>query len=299
MLQKVLNVVRDSFQIWGQAKASLMSAALTYYTMISLSPILVLAVAIAGRFYGESLAQSELISQIALFTSPDVANTVSQLITNTSEPQSGLIASLLSFGVLFYGASGVFTMLHDTFNIIWDVPYDDRSGIWYTIRQRLVGIGMVISVGILLLAAILLGTVFGAISDWLYRELPNFSGNIYLAERGVTFLLIPILFMGINRGLPEAKMTWWDVLIPSFLTAMLLLASRTLIGLYLQFSSTSAVYGAAGSLVVLLVWVYMIGLIVFYGAALCRAFAEQFGSRQISGAVTSGSLFSKPATSDQ
>lgn len=281
MIQKVLNVIKDSFQIWGQAKASLMSAALTYYTMISLSPILILAVAIAGRFYGESLAQSELIEQIALFTSADVAETVSQLITHTSEPQSGLIASLLSFGILFYGASGVFTMLHDTFNIIWDVPYTHRSGIWYTIRQRLVGIGMVISVGLLLLAAILLGTIFGAISDWIYRQLPGIHVNLYLAERGVTFLIVPLLFMAINRGLPEAKITWWDVLIPSFLIAMLLLGSRNLIGLYLQFSTTSAVYGAAGSLVILLVWVYMIGLIVFYGAALCRAFSEQFGSRQV------------------
>ncbi|MFT5100893.1 MAG: membrane protein [Cellvibrionaceae bacterium] len=287
MLQKVLNVIRDSFQIWGQAKASLMSAALTYYTMISLSPILVLAVAIAGRFYGEALVQGELISQIAQFTSPEVAGTVSELITNTSEPQSGLIAGLLSFGILFYGASGVFTMLHDTFNIIWDVPYDNRSGYWYTIKQRLVGIGMVLSVGLLLVISILLGAMIGVISDWIYTELPLFSGRLYLAERGITFLITPLLFMGINRGLPEAQMTWWDVLIPSFLTAMILLGSRSLIGLYLQFSSTSAVYGAAGSLVVLLVWVYMTGLIVFFGAALCRAFAEQFGSRQTGGSVTS------------
>lgn len=283
MLQKVLNVIKDSFQIWGKAKASLMSAALTYYTMISLSPILVLAVAIAGRFYGEALVQSELIEQIALFTSADVANTVADLITNTSEPQSGLIAGILSFLILFYGASGVFTMLHDTFNIIWDVPYDDRSGYWYTIKQRLVGIGMVLAVGILLMISILMGTIISAVSEWIYAELPNFSGSLYLAERGVTFLIIPLLFMAINRALPEAEMTWWDVLIPSFITAMLLLGSRSLIGLYLQFSTTSAVYGAAGSLVILLVWVYMIGLIVFYGAALCRAFAEQFGSRQVSG----------------
>lgn len=282
MLQKVLNVIRDSFQIWGKAKASLMSAALTYYTMISLSPILVLAVAIAGRFYGETLVQSELLDQIAQFTSPEVANTVAELITNTSEPQSGLIAGILSFAILFYGASGVFTMLHDTFNIIWDVPYDHRSGYWYTIKQRLVGISMVLSVGLLLLISILLGTIVGVISDWLYTNMPNFSGSIYLAERGVTFLLIPVLFMAINRGLPEAKMTWWDVLIPSFLSSMLLLGSRNLISLYLQFSSTSAVYGAAGSLVILLIWVYMIGMIVFYGAALCRAFSEQFGSKQVS-----------------
>ena len=101
MLQKVLNVIKDSFQIWGQAKASLMSAALTYYTMISLSPTLVLAVAIAGRFYRESIVQSELISQIAQFTSPEVASTVAELITNTSRPQSGIIAGLLSFVILF------------------------------------------------------------------------------------------------------------------------------------------------------------------------------------------------------
>lgn len=279
MFEKIFKVVQDSFQIWSKAKASLMAAALTYYTMLSLSPILILAVAIAGRVYGESLVEGELLSQIADFTSAEVANTVKELITNTSQPETGFVASLLSFGVLFFGASGVFTMVSDTFNIIWGVPYDDRSGFWYSLQQRLIGVAMVLSVGLLLLASILISTLIAAVGAWTTTMLPAVSGSLYLAERGITFLLVPLIFMGINRGLPNAKMTWWDVMIPSFITAMLVLGSRSLINFYLQFSSTSAVYGAAGSLVVLLAWVYMIGLIVFYGAALCRAFAEQFGSR--------------------
>ncbi|MEM8857718.1 MAG: YihY/virulence factor BrkB family protein [Chloroflexota bacterium] len=281
MLRKIFNVAQDSFQIWGQAKASLMAAALTYYTMLSLSPILILAVAIAGRFYGDSLVEGELLTQIAQFTSQEVADTIKQLITNPSQPEAGFVAGLLSFGVLFFGASSVFTMLSDTFNIIWGVPYDDRSGFWYSLRQRLIGVAMVLSVGLLLLASILISTILGIISEWFIEWFPNMSGGLFLVERGITFLLVPLIFMAINRGLPEAKMTWWDVMIPSFITAMLVLGSRGLINLYLQFSSTSAVYGAAGSLVVLLAWVYMVGMIVFFGAALCRAFSEQFGSRSV------------------
>ncbi len=280
MVQKLFTMLTQSFKIFGQSKATIMSAALTYYTMLSLSPILILAVAIAGYFYGDTLVQGELIGQIAAFTSQEVADTVAQLITNTSQPESGIIASLLSFLILFYGASNLFTMLHDTFNIIWGVPYDYRSTWWYSIRQRLIGVGMVLIVGLLLLATMLLGTLLGSLSDYIAAGFPNLVGGLRLAERGVTFLLTPLIFVGINRGLPDADITIWDVLIPSFVIAMLLLASRSLIGLYLQFSSTSAVYGAAGSLVVLLAWVYMIGLIVFYGAALCRAFSEQFGSKQ-------------------
>lgn len=281
MLVKIYTVIENSFEIWGKAKASLMAAALTYYTMLSLSPILVLAVAIAGRVYGDSLVEGELLTQIADFTSQEVADTVKELITNTNQPETGFVAGALSFGVLFYGASSVFTMVSDTFNIIWGVPYDDRSGFWYSFQQRLIGVAMVLSVGLLLLASILISTIIGIISEWTTELIPAISGSLYLAERGITFLLVPLIFMAINRGLPNAKMTWWDVMIPSFITGMLVLGSRSLINLYLQFSSTSAVYGAAGSLVVLLAWVYMIGLIVFYGAALCRAFAEQFGSRAV------------------
>ncbi|MEM9773421.1 MAG: YihY/virulence factor BrkB family protein [Chloroflexota bacterium] len=279
MLVKIYAVFVNSFEIWGEAKASMMAAALTYYSMLSLSPILVLAVAIAGRVYGDTLVEGELLNQIAEFTSQEVANTVEELITNTSQPETGFVASALSFGVLFFGASGVFTMVSDTFNIIWGVPYDDRSGFWYSLQQRLIGVSMVLSVGLLLLVSILISTVISIVSEWTTDLIPAISGDLYLLERSITFLLVPLIFMAINRGLPRTKMTWWDVMIPSFITGMLVLGSRSLINLYLQFSSTSAVYGAAGSLVVLLAWVYMIGLIVFYGAALCRAFAEQFGSR--------------------
>ena len=280
MVQKLFDFIAQSFRIFGRARATIMAAALTYYTLLSLSPILILTVAIAGYFYGESLVQGEVLGQIAQFTSQDVADTVADLITNTSRPESGITASILSFLVLFYGASNLFTMLHDTFNIIWDVPYSHRSTWWYTIRQRLIGVAMVLSVGLLLLAVMILGSVLGALRGYVATEFPNLSGTLFLVERSITFLLVPLIFTGINRALPDSDVTWWDVLIPSFITAMLLLGSRSLISLYLQFSSTSAVYGAAGSLVVLLAWVYMMGLIVFYGAALCKAFAEQFGSQQ-------------------
>ena len=280
MPQKSLTVLAQSFRIFGRARATLMAAALTYYTMLSLSPMLILTVAIAGYFYGEAIVQGEVLNQIAQFTSPDVADTVADLITNTGRPESGIIAGLLSFLILFYGASNLFTMLHDTFNIIWDLPYDHRSTWWYTIRQRLIGVGMVIVVGVLLLAFMVVGSVFGAIGDYLAAEFPNLASVLFLAERGSSFFLVPLIFVGINQWLPDNNPTLWDVLIPSFITAMLMLASRNLISLYLQFSTSSAVYGAAGSLVVLLVWVYMMGLIVFYGAALCKAFAEQFGSQQ-------------------
>lgn len=280
MLEKVITVLTQSFRVFGRARATLMAAALTYYTLLSISPLLILTVAIAGYFYGDALVEAEVLDQIAQFTSEEVANTVKELVTNTTQPESGIIATLLSFSILFYGASNLFTMLHDTFNIIWDLPYSLRSTWWYAIRQRLIGIAMVLVVGLLLLAFMVLGSVLGAIGDYVVTEFPTLANGIFLAERGSTFLLVPLIFVGINIWLPDTNPTLWDVLIPSFITAMLLLGSRTLISLYLQFSSTSAVYGAAGSIVVLLAWVYMMGSIVFYGAALCKAFAEQFGSQQ-------------------
>jgi membrane protein len=252
-----------------------MSAALAYFTMLSLAPLLIMAIAIAGFVFGNKMAEAEIIELAARFTTEEIAGIIANLIKNASRPATGIVAGTISVAVLLFGASGVFSQLHDTFNDIWQVPAEKRSGILFTIRQRLIGILMVLIAGILLLASNVLSTLLSTIAE----SYPKAISWLNLADRSVSYLLMPFVISLIYWLIPSTKIEYRDVLPAAMLTAILISVSRYLIQLYLQFSKTSEVYGAAGSLVVLLVWVYMTGLVVFYGAAFCRAWAEIFGSR--------------------
>lgn len=288
MIRRIWNLIFSSFAIWGNARASLMSAAMTYFTMLSLAPLLVIAIAIAGQFYGDRLAKQEIIEQVTRFTTDDIAQTVAQLIANTSRPESGLIAGVVSISILVFGASGVFTQLQDTFNEIWDVPDEKRQGMLRQIKNRLAGILMVFIVGVILLTTLGLSTALSALSAAVH-ELPTFESGLEWADTGVSFLLIPFVLALMFWLIPKTEVDWHDVWPAAILTALLLSLSKFLIGLYLQFSTTSEVYGAAGSLVVLLIWVYMGGLVLFYGAAFSRAWSENFGTRYANREITHNS----------
>ncbi len=280
MAKRIWKLIQRSFIIWGQANSSRMAAALTFFTVLSLAPLLVMAIGIAGFIYGDQAAEQEIIQRVSEFTSDDIATIIGGLIKNASqEPESGLIASSISLFILVFAASGVFSQLHDTFNEIWHVPIEDRSGWWFLVRTRLIGIAVVFVAGVLLLATIILSTVLEAFGDWWVEFYPNAVRWILLADRGVAFLLTPLVLSVLFWLLPVTKVQWRDVWPAGLLTAALIALSRFLIGFYLRFSSTSEAYGAAGSLVVLLIWVYVTGMVVFYGAAFSHAWAQVFGSR--------------------
>jgi len=157
MVKRIWKLVQKSFVIWGQANASRMAAALTFFTVLSLAPLLVMAIGIAGFIYGDQVAEQEIIQRVSEFTSDEIATIIGGLIKNASlQPESGLIASTISLAVLLFAASGVFSQLSFTFNEIWHVPVENRSGWLFLIRSRLTGIALVLVAGILLLATIIL-----------------------------------------------------------------------------------------------------------------------------------------------
>ena len=261
-----------------------MSAALTYYTMLSLAPLLMIAIALAGYLFDEGLARSEIIEQVGRFTTESIAQTVASIITNATRekqlnPSTGLIAGSISLFVLFFGASGVFTQLYDTFNDIWKVPSSKRAGIWFTVQERLVGIGMVLFVGIMLLVAILLSTLVDNLGEYFQENYPTLISYLHLAERGVSYLAFPCLLALMFWLIPATKVEFRDVWPAAMLTAILIGLSRYIIEAYVTMSITNEVYGPAGSLVVLLIWVYMTGMVLFYGASFSHAWAQTFGSR--------------------
>ncbi len=255
-----------------------MAAALSYYTMLSLSPLLVIAVTTAGLIFGDQLAQSELLEQIGMIMTPEIADTFRTILRNSSRVQRGIIAGSISMVVLFFGASGAFAQLYDTLNVIWNVNLEQRSGIGYLVRQRLLGFLMVLLIGLLLTASMVLGATVTILSTRFANLVPEVVDWLSWIQRWSTLLVIPFLFMALFKLLPARKIAWRDVWLGGLLTGGAFILSRQLIGLYLQTSSVTSVYGAAGSLVILLIWVYFSSMIMFFGAAFCRVYAEMFGS---------------------
>lgn len=246
--------------------------------MLSLAPLLLIAIAIAGYVFDDQLVESEIIDNVRQFTTPDVAATVAGVIKNATAPSSGLLASTISLMVLLYGASGVFTQLFDTFNDIWSVPVASRRGFRFTIRKRLVGVLMVLVAGILLLGTLALGSVIAYLNGLMGGKFPQLTTWLNLIDRGLSFVLMPLVLTTIFWFFPNVKVRWLEMLPAAVLTSAMFAASRYLTNFYLQFSSTSEIYGAAGSLVVLLIWVYITGLVVFFGASFSCAWSRSFGS---------------------
>jgi len=277
MFMKICKLIFESFKIWSDARASQMAAATTYYAMLSLAPTLMISIAIASYIFDGQLAEAEIIEAIREFTSPEIAQTIAGLIRRANLPQSGVVAGTFSVAIFLLGASGVFSQLYDTFNYIWHVD-GKKQGFWFGIQKRGIGILMVLMVGLLLIGALVLNSFQAYVTDLMH-------GNalllywVNLADRGVTFLLFPIMFSLLFWFIPATKVRMWDVIPAGILTSMMVMGSRYIIQLYLKFSSTSEVYGAAGSLVVMLIWIYIITMVLFYGASFSHAWSLTFGSR--------------------
>jgi len=277
MFTKIWQLVFESFKIWSDARASQMAAATTYYAMLSLAPTLMISIAIASYIFDGQLAEAEIIEAIREFTTPEIAQTIAGLIQRANLPQSGVVAGTFSVVIFLLGASGVFSQLYDTFNYIWHVD-GKKQGFWFGIQKRGIGILMVLLVGLLLIGALVLNSFQAYVTELM-------DGNaillywLNLADRGVTFLLFPIMFSLLFWFIPATKVRMWDVIPAGILTSMMVLGSRYIIQLYLKFSSTSEVYGAAGSVVVMLIWIYIITMVLFYGASFSHAWSLTFGSR--------------------
>ena len=277
MFVKIWQLIFESFKIWSDARASQMAAATTYYAMLSLAPTLMIAIAIASYIFDGQLAEAEILEATREFTTPENAQIIAGLIQRASLPQSGIVAGTFSIGIFLIGASGVFSQLYDTFNYIWHVDAK-KQGFWFGVQKRGIGILMVLMAGLLLVGALALNSLQGYVTELAdgYQMLQYW---LNLADRGVTFLLFPIMFSLLFWFVPATKVRIWDVVPAGILTSMMVLGSRYIIQLYVKFSSTSEVYGAAGSLVVMLIWIYIITMVLFYGASFSHAWSLTFGSR--------------------
>ncbi len=255
------------------------AAALAYYTVFSIAPLLIIAIAIAGFVFGEEAAQGQIVERLETEVGPSVANTIQMLIVNISQPQSGIIATVLGVATILWGASTIFAHLKTALNTIWNVSLPPKRGVMALVADRLLSLLMVLGVGFLLIlfltASAVLAAVNDIISDWLHTPESLWHQIDFL----LSFVLMMVLFACMFKFLPDVKIAWGDVWIGAAITALLFTICKILIGFYLGKSAVASAYGIAGSFVVLLLWINYSAQILFFGAEFTQVWANRYGSR--------------------
>lgn len=287
ILKAIFELLRDAALRWSEDKASIFAAALAYYTVFSLAPLLVLGVAIAGRILSEASVQQMIYEYTFNSLGPEIANLASQLLSGAAgRDTSDVWATVISTLVLLWGATGVFNHLKRALNTIWGVEPELPTGLHgaiYFIKTRGLASLMVLGVGFLFIAVFVLNTIIATLDQFvmlLFPELALHLDNTIISL--VLGLFVPTTaFALIFKALPDAQVAWRDVWLGALVTAVLFAAGNSLIGIYLRFSGTASAYGAAGSLIVLLLWIYYSAQIFFYGAEFTQVFANRYGSKVV------------------
>jgi membrane protein len=273
-------LVKQTATKWTEDEASVLGAALSYYSIFSLGPIVLVAIAIAGAVFGEEAARGELLSQLHGLLGGTGAKVVEGLIASAHKPGAGLIATIIGVATLLAAAVGVVVQLKDALNKIWDVPREELpTGVRGFVHKYVVSLAAVIAMGILLMVSVIVTTVIAATGKYLAPYLPLPELGLQLATAVASFALVALLFAIMFKFLPDTKVQWRDVAVGAVVTALLFTLGKSVIGLYIGKQSFTSTYGAAGSLIALLVWVYYSAQIVFFGAEFTSVFAHEHGSR--------------------
>ncbi len=276
-IRSTFKLLKQAFQEWQQDQASLLAAALAYYTVFSITPLLVIAIAIAGAVFGQDTARREILEQINGLVGEQGAQAIEMALANADQPQLSSAASIISVVVLLIGASGVFAQLQQALNTVWNVKTKPDAGIGEFIRKRLLSFGMVLTIGFLLLVSLIISAMLSGISKLEINLLPGFTILWQLLNLAISFGFISLLFALIYKYLPDVKIRWQDVWVGAIITALLFTLGKFLIGLYLGRGSFASSYGAAGSLIVFLAWVFYSAQILLFGAEFTQVYARKYG----------------------
>lgn len=276
----VLSIVKEAFADWKDDNAPRLGAALAYYTVFSLAPLLVIAIAIAGLAFGHEAAQGRIVAEIQGLIGKAGAEAVQGMLESARKPSSSVWAAILGTVTLILGASGAFTELRGALNVVWEAPPKPGGGIWGAIRDRLLSFTMVVVLGFLLLVSLAMSAGLAAVHGFSVGLWPGAKVLLEIANAAFSFGVVTVLFAAIFKLLPDTKIAWRDVWAGAATTAALFTVGKTLIGLYLGKSSIASAYGAAASLAIILAWVYYAAQILFFGAELTQVYAHRHGSRR-------------------
>jgi len=275
--------LREVVQKWSNDNALTLGAALAYYTVFSIAPLLVLVIAVAGLVFGRAAAQGEIVTQIQGMLGTAGAELIESMIKRASEPASGVIATVVSLVTMFFGASGVFGQLQGSLNRIWGADTQRRRGMKGQLQRRAASFSMILGVGFLLLVSLALSATISGLHGVIDEYLTVPSELLSVANLSVSFLIITALFAMIFKALPDARIEWRDVWLGAAVTAVLFTIGKSLLGIYLGRAGVTSVYGAAGSLVLVLLWVYYSAQLLFLGAEFTEVYSRRYGSRKQAG----------------
>jgi len=278
-------LLKLSFQDWKEDKASRLSAALAYYTIFSLAPMLLIILAVTSLFWSRDAVQGQVLNQVEGLVGAEGRTFISDLLTSASSPARGIFGTIVGVVTLIFGALGVFNELHNALNTIWEVEEEEETksgfieGIKKILFGRLLSFGMILGIGFLLLVSLVISAGLSAVQETVGNAVPVSEILLQIVNLVISIGVITVLFALIFKFLPDAEIAWRDVWLGAFVTALLFSLGKFLIGLYLGNSAVASSFGAAGSLVLLLLWIYYSAQILLFGAEFTQVYANQYGSK--------------------
>jgi membrane protein len=282
-LQQARHLLKETFKQWKENDPFNNSIIIAYYTIFSLPDLLVIIINIAGYFYDKQQITTQLSAQIQSVMGGDTAKDIESIIGKASEKKATIVSSILGIATLLFGATGVFYELQQMLNKIWKVKVKPKTKqkIFALLRDRLFSFGLILVVGFLLLVSLVLSAGLSAVSSWVATHWSE-SWNILFRMLDITISIgiITVLFAAIFKFLPDASVKWKDVWVGALLTALLFVIAKFALGLYFGQSSFSSMYGAAGSIVLIMLWVSYAGLILLFGSEFTHVYMHQHGSRK-------------------
>ena len=282
----IWRLLSSTVNAWLDDYAPSMGAALAFYTLFSIAPLLLIVISVAGFFFGEAAARAEIFAQISLMVGEDSATTLDLVLKSLDKPAASLVGMLVGLGTLLVGATTVFVELQNAMDRIWQVPLrPDFSGVRDFFRVRLLSLGLVLGIGFLLLVSLVLSALMAALGKWWAPWFGEFAVVADAVNFVLTLAFITAVFAMIYKWMPRTHVAWRDVWIGALITALLFTVGKTLIGLYIGRSAVASVFGAASSLVVLLLWVYYSAQVFLLGAEFTWVFAQRGQPKPVAPAI--------------
>jgi membrane protein len=277
-LRRIGPMLKDTASQWSEDEAARLAASLALYTMLSIAPLLVIAVSVAGMVFGEEAARGQITQQIGTVVGPQAGKSIEDLVANARTPSTGILSSVVGIVVLLFGASGVFGELQSALNRIWEVKPRPGRGIRGVLRDRFFSFSMVMGVAFLLLVSLVVSAALATISKFFQHLVPlTWLWEVINVVIGLS--VTSVLFALTFKLVPDVKVAWRDVWVGGLVTAIAFTIGRVALGWYVGRSATVSPFGAAGSLVALIVWIYYSAQILFLGAEFAQVYATRFGSR--------------------
>ena len=275
--------LKESYTKWSEHQAPRLGASVAFYSLLSFAPLLVIITAVIALIFGHSSAQGALVGEARQLIGERGAETVKSLLNSAQKPSSGIFSGAVAFIMLLFGASGVFAELQSALNIIWEAPEQTSSGMWGMVKDRLFSFGMVLSVGFLLLVSLLLSTGLAYLGHGFGQLVPLPPAILQITNFVGSFVVISLLFALMFKYVPNVHVPWRYVVTGAVGTALLFTLGKLLLGLYLGKASVGSTYGAAGSLVAVIVWIYYSSQIFFFGAEFTHIYAQAHGGQAPAG----------------